>query len=270
VRKAKQSQGVLDFFEVMLIWIKRDIKLKAAYKTNFMIMCLDIVVAVLIWGFLGSSIQYQLGLQTYGNISPLAFILSGMMLDLILRLPGWGSQVLLPERFYGTLIRPTPIWKQAVWFNAFNILWSALSVTVYLIIGFFFGMTTKINILSLVIVISLGLAYSLGFGMMTAGINLIIKSGDPINWLTNILTRLVSGQMFPISVLPMYVQSFSWILPQTWTYLLWRLAIFTNASLLNISEGILVLTVMSTILLCLGYWLLQLGIKKCKTEGVIT
>ncbi|MFB0522295.1 MAG: hypothetical protein ACETV1_00865 [Candidatus Bathyarchaeia archaeon] len=268
--KNNTVKKVAEFFEIMFMFIHRDLKVAAAYKTSFLIMCSDVIVGTLTWVFLGSSIVYQLGLEAYGGISPFSFIVSGMMLDLLIRYPRRWPSVLSPDSFYSTLIRPTPVWKQAVWFSSFDIFWSSLSLASYLVIGLSFGMPLNANVVSVAIVVALGFTTSLGFGLMEAGVTLIVKRGEPVSWVTFTLTRLLSGQVFPVTVLPILLQNISWVLPQTWTYLLWRLAIFTNAAPFDIVNGILVLTFMSLVLILSGYFLYNKGIEKCKTEGIIT
>ncbi len=60
------------------------------------------------------------------------------------------------------------------------------------------------------------LAFS-GLGILSASYLLIFKRGNPVNWAILGLSSVVGGMMYPISVLPMWLQYVAWLTPVTYS-----------------------------------------------------
>ena len=260
---------ILNFVDVLLTFIKKDFKIAVSYKTSFMINLLNAFFSVLSWAFLGNSIGYQKGLNEY-NVSPVEFILSGMALSMLVHQTKITAGFLTPKNFEEVLTNPLPLWKQAILNNAWGFIWEFTIFTMYWLIGiFFFNIQFNVNILTLVTVIILALTLNLSFGLLHSGILLITKGTDPIDWFLITLSSLLSGQWFPYQSLPLWLQTISYFLPQTYILHIWRLAIFSNTPLNNVLPDLCILLSMTFITLCGGYSIWSYGIKKCKIEGVI-
>jgi len=91
-----------------------EFKSRTAYKTRFATSILSPIFMVISWVFMATSVETQRGLEMYGNVSPLAFIVSGMAVNYLARL---ANQFVLfsPDIFYEYLTEPLPLWKQLLY-----------------------------------------------------------------------------------------------------------------------------------------------------------
>ena len=61
------------------------------------------------------------------------------------------------------------------------------------------------------------LAFS-GLGVLSASYLLVFKRGSPMNWALVGISSVVSGMMYPVSVLPAWLQYLAWTLPPTYVF----------------------------------------------------
>lgn len=229
----------------------------------------SILIGACTWYFFGSSISYQKGIQTYGTSSPLAFIVSGLSLRFVLSKALSIGAFLKPSNFENALLRPVPLWVQATTLNAWQIIWSTIHAAAYLGVGIVLGMQLNVEIGSALAVFSIAMVLYIGYGILSSGCILIIKQVDVSNWIREILESLLSGRLFPVSVLPLWLSYASWVLPETRIYFLWRQTLLSHATIFDFSQDFLILSIMTAVVLTLGYQIWRYGVKKCKTEGVI-
>lgn len=110
---------------------------RMAYKTQFILDISDVLIGALTWGLLGSSILYQAGLVVYGDASPIGFLLSGLMMDFIIRQVTAFASFLTPDNFEDILLRPVSFLTTTVLANFINLMWNGMSIIIYLITAFF-------------------------------------------------------------------------------------------------------------------------------------
>jgi len=70
--------------------------------------------------------------------------------------------------------------------------------------------------------------FLLGISFISGAFVLVYKQADPVNYMSNILISLFSGIIYPVSVLPDYLQAISEIIPVTYSLELLRSIIFNN------------------------------------------
>ncbi len=70
--------------------------------------------------------------------------------------------------------------------------------------------------------------FFLGIAFLSGAFVLVYKQADPTNYLINILISLFSGIIYPVTVLPGYLQAISEIIPATYSLDLLRSVIFNN------------------------------------------
>jgi ABC-2 type transport system permease protein len=95
--------------------------------------------------------------------------------------------------------------------GVFNFVYATYFVAAGFIFGIILFQTTLssnlLSILSAVVVTALLILSHLCIGIMAVGMIMKIKQGDPILWAFSWLTQLLSGVMYPLSLLP------GWLLP---------------------------------------------------------
>ena len=85
------------------------------------------------------------------------------------------------------------------------------------------------------------LAFS-GLGVLSASYLLIFKRGNPVNWAILGLSTVVGGMMYPISVLPVWLQYVARLIPVTYSLEGMRAAILGHASTRELLPPIAVLS----------------------------
>ena len=77
------------------------------------------------------------------------------------------------------------------------------------------------------------LAFS-GLGILSASYLLVFKSGNPVNWAVVGLSSVVGGMMYPVSVLPRWLQFVARLIPVTYSLEGMRAAILGHATLARV------------------------------------
>ena len=245
-----------------------EFKSRTAYKTKFATSILSPIFIVISWVFMANSIEAQRGLEMYGNVSPLAFMISGMAVNDLTRLANQ-FVIFRPGMFYEYLTEPLPLWKQLLYRRIGLYVEGLHFFVAYMVGGVLLGMTLNANLLAFVLVIVLGSIIEISYALMTSGYRLIVKVGDPVSFILRSLTLIFSGTTFPIGVLPEALRYISWILPQTWIYYLARLTLFKATPVISLATEFTILSAVAIILFLIGYFAFMKGINKIKTEGLI-
>ncbi len=92
------------------------------------------------------------------------------------------------------------------------------------------------------------LAFS-GLGILSASYLLIFKRGNPVNWAILGLSSVLSGMLYPISVLPVWLQRVARLIPVTYSLEGMRAAILGHASTRELLPSITGLLLFAAILL---------------------
>lgn len=130
-----------------------------------------------------------------------------------------------------------------------------------------FDVPLSVNLLGAVAVL-LGLIFSLtGFGLASAGILLVSKEGEPLTWFLMTLTGLISGVLYPVSILPGWVQQLSWALPTTQALHGLRLACSRGAGPASLQDCMTILALWGSITLPAGLLVLRWGLAKARRQG---
>jgi ABC-2 type transport system permease protein len=259
----------------IVAFTKRDFYSWTTYRTAMIAQLTNIFVGVFSWGIGASYVQKPV--QEMYHSDYISFLVVGVAIsNLVMPLAQGIERQLNPWTLETVLMTGigTPI------FVIGNIMWtyifSIFTFIPYLFIGtYFFGAKLNANIPSVIVAFVISAAILIGLAMITTGLRIITKSTDPITWILNILQNLLSGVAFPVVYLNTIffpgISTISWFLPQTWVYHLCRLAMLTNASLLDLNTLLEFLkgAIFAIILLPIGYRVLNWGINKSKREGTL-
>jgi ABC-2 type transport system permease protein len=259
----------------IIAFTKRDFHSWTTYKAAVYTQLINAVLGVFSWGVGAAYVQKQVT-QMYGT-DYISFLVVGIAIgNLILPLVQGVSSTLNPwtlETILMTGISTTV-------FVVGNVMWtyifSIITFIPYLIIGiYFFKVRLNVNIPSTMVAFTISAFILMGLAMISTGLRIVTKSTDPITWALNVLQNLFSGVTFPVTFLDIIffpgISTISWFLPQTWVYDLCRLAMLTNASLLDprILIHFLEGSVFAVILFPIGYRIFQWGVDRSKKEGTL-
>jgi ABC-2 type transport system permease protein len=134
---------------------------------------------------------------------------------------------------------------------------------------FVFGLRLKANLLVAALVLFLTMASMAGISMISAGIIMVTKQGDPISWFVGLLAGFLSGVYYPIEIFPAFLQKASLILPTTHALIALRQALINDASLIQVSSEILVLLAFACLAIPLGLATFRYGFDRARQEGTL-
>jgi len=113
------------------------------------------------------------------------------------------------------------------------------------------------------------LAFS-GLGILSASYLLIFKRGNPVNWAILGLSSVLGGMLYPISVLPVWLQYVARLIPVTYSLEGMRAAILGHASTRELLPSIAGLVLFATILLPISFAIFSWALRRTKITGTLT
>lgn len=113
------------------------------------------------------------------------------------------------------------------------------------------------------------LAFS-GLGILSASYLLIFKRGNPVNWAILGLSSVVGGMLYPISVLPGWLQYVARVTPVTYSLEGMRAAILGHAALRELLPSIAALLVFAVLLLPISFAIFSWALRRTKITGTLT
>jgi ABC-2 type transport system permease protein len=167
------------------------------------------------------------------------------------------------------LVTPTSVSTILLSSSLYNFLFSSLRVLLYLVMGsFLFGMTLKFNsIFAFILVAMLTISSFAGIGLISAAFIIVFKQGSPISMLAGISSSLLGGVLYPVSVLPAWLEPVAYLLPITHALTAMRQVLLNGASLVEVSNQIVSLAFFTIVLLPTGFTIFSYGLRKARQDG---
>ncbi len=238
---------------------------------------LGIFPAVIMFFFLSRLVGNTISgpLSAYGG-GYFPFVLIGIAVQNYLTVSlGSFSASLRESQLSGTLeaILATPVSLPSflAGSTAYGFLLNALRIFIYLIVGAllfdahfnWMGLPAVLGI----IVLTIGAFSSLG--IFSAAFVMLFKRGDPINWGFNVISWLLGGVYYPVSILPGWLQKTAWFIPMTHTLEALRIILLTEKGLSAIGENLLVLGLWGVIGLPLSLLCFRYALIRARIEGTL-
>jgi ABC-2 type transport system permease protein len=112
------------------------------------------------------------------------------------------------------------------------------------------------------------LAFS-GLGILSASYLLLFKRGNPAKWFLLGVSSVAGGMLFPVSVLPDWLQLVARLNPVTYALDAMRAALLGGAGLHAVLQPLLVLVLFSAVLLPLSMAVFAWALRRTKTTGTL-
>ncbi len=129
-----------------------------------------------------------------------------------------------------------------------------------------FSLPLHIYALASLILFSSSLFF-LGIAFLSGAFVLVYKQADPVNYLTNILISLFSGIIYPVSVLPNYLQVISDVIPATFSLELLRNLIFNGYLAIDVDLDLIRGFFITCIIVIISLIVFNSAITKVKKDG---
>ena len=168
------------------------------------------------------------------------------------------TQTSLPAMLFGSLIYP--------------FVTTALRTVVYLAWGILlFGFSLRgANWLGATLVLLTSMLAFSGLGVLSTSYLLLFKRGNPAKWLLLGISGLVGGMMYPVSVLPGYLQAISRLIPLTYSLQGIRAALLGGATFREIWPSIAALLIFAVVLLPFSFVIFAWALRRTKITGTLT
>ncbi len=252
-------------------FLKRDFRIEVSYRFNFLLSLAGLLLTVSVFYFMGRIVDPAVVEESARDY--FSFALVGVAMAMYLR-AGLGSfsESMREEQMMGTLeamlSTPAPlatiILSSAIW----RFLFTSLSALTFLLVGAAFGVSyAGANVGAALLLLALTVASYSALGIISASFIMVFKRGDPVNWLVSSLSILLGGVLYPVSVLPGWLQALSRLLPVTWSLEGIRGALLRGRGYGELASSILALTAITAVLLPLSLVLFRLAVNHSRRAG---
>jgi len=253
--------------------VKRDILNWSSYRSQVITSVFGAVLGIASWGVLGT---YNSTVVSQYGVNYVTFLVSGILLSNVIipissgvssRLGPWSIETLLMTG----ISAPTYVLGTIGWAYILSLIFIIPQIAFVL---YLFPVQFHVNVISLLVSVIISGAIMFSLGMISSGIKLVTKVTDPLTWFLSVAQGLFAGMTFPISHLnSLYpgLSTVSWFIPQTYIFNTVRLSILSGSSLTDpsVAEAFLAAGAVALILIPLGVYMFQWGLRRAKKEGNI-
>lgn len=258
-------------------FLRRDLLVEASYKANVLLGLVSGFALLMTFYFVGSTVgagSPHLGRWggDYFAFSLVGLAASGPLHAALLQL----SRRVRETQVSGTLeaILATPLGPaRAVLLSA---LWPVLSSVVRmaaLLAGaaLVFGLPLdQANFAGAALVLLLSLAAYAPLGLLSAAFTIRFQRGDPVAVFLNLVSVLLGGVFYPVTVLPAPLRAASQVLPLTHALEALRLTLLRGASVAEIAPQLRVLLACTAVLGPLALYAFRRAVRRAKELGSLT
>jgi ABC-2 type transport system permease protein len=150
--------------------------------------------------------------------------------------------------------------------------WDYLLASIRLLVFIFVGVVAMdvsfdVNLWAALPVVVLSLASFVALGLIAASFILVVKRGDSIAILGNIVTTVFGGVLFPIALLPGWARPVSYLIPLSWALDGLRRAVLVGDGPSKIADSLAALAIAATLLVPLAWLSLGWAIDRVRRDG---
>ncbi|MFQ5575160.1 MAG: ABC transporter permease [Terriglobia bacterium] len=167
------------------------------------------------------------------------------------------------------LVTPTRLSAIIIFSSFWSFLFTSLNVLVYLAFGaLIFGMDlSNTNVGASLLILALTIVAFSGVGIISASFIMVLKRGDPISWVFGSVSGLLGGTYFPVTILPAWLQNFSYIFPLFYALRGMRHAMLQNYTLAQLAPDIIALALFAVAITPLSIAAFKFAVKRAKIDG---
>jgi ABC-2 type transport system permease protein len=261
----------------LFAFFKRDFGIENSYHVAFVFQLFETLFAVASFYYLSHFVQSpELTSALPAGNTYFSFALVGIaFLDYMYVALNTFDQTIEEARRNGTLeamlVTDTSVPMILAGSSLFPFVISSLRTGVYLTWGLLlFGFPSKgANWPGAFLVLGASVLAFAGLGILSASYLLLFMRGNPAKWLLLGLSGVVGGMMYPVSVLPHWLQVVARVLPVTYTLEGLRAALLGGAGLGELWHPIRVLLLFALVLLPISWMVFSWALRRTKILGTL-
>jgi ABC-2 type transport system permease protein len=264
----------------MLAWafFRRDAIVAYSYRASFVAQLAGNLLVLGLFYYVGRAIGDRPlpAFAPYGG-SFVAFLLIGIALtDCVgVSLVSFASQIREAQTtgtLEATVMSPVRLPLILIYSSLWNYFMCAVRFLLYLVVGGrLYGLDLSHgNFAAATLIFLLTVLCFMGIGILWAGIVMLVKRGESMMTAAASLVLLVSGVLYPVSLLPAWLQKVAKAVPLTHALDGMRYALLKGATLSDISGTVIVLSLFAVALLTLGVAGFDCAVALAKRTGSLT
>jgi ABC-2 type transport system permease protein len=254
-------------------FIRRDFLIWASYRLAFLWQILGVIGMVGVVYFVGQYVGEGLTEPVQGlSVDYFDYLITGIAFTDVLTLglgalPGTVSEGQKSGTLEAMLLAHFRLFAIIIYSSAFGLLLSLVRLTIYAGMAVFvFGLWHKANMLSVMVIFLLSSIVFTCLGVLSASFTLVLKRGDPVVGIYGLLSALLGGVLFPVSILPAWIQPLSQFVPLFHALNGIRFAL-GGATLAELQVEVMSLLIMVIIFFPLSIVIFRWAINRAKMEG---
>lgn len=260
----------------MWSFLRRDALIAATYRTAFLMPLVSIFLAVPIM-YLMTRMFVDAEAEVLGSYKGqyFAFLLLGAAFQdyVTLSMSSFLSGI-REHQLMGTMeiviLSPTPVSQILLFSSLWGYVFTSMRFVLYVLLGLAFGLDlSSANMVSFALLTVTALVSFAALGILGAAATLIIKQGAAITGFLTAATLALGGVVYPIAVLPEWLQDVAQLLPFTHALSGAREALLLGATPADLSTELIVLTVFGLVLFPAALWTFQLALRRAKVTGTL-
>ncbi len=266
------------FFRVLLAFTRREMAELARYRMAFLIRFTTFGFAVLSLYFFSRFIGVGQNphLARYGG-NYLAFGVVGLLVTELqyVGVSALAFRVRMAQvmgYLEAQMATPAPAWMvlgvaPVYEFGAATLRSTAYIVGAALLLGVRFDAA---NVPAILVILPLVLLAFGGLGLLTAGLTMMARRSNPVATILGAASMFLSGVVYPISVLPTWLQKVSAFLPLTHALEALRQALLLGRSTLELAPTLYALAAFGAVLTPLGLMVFVRALRRARIDGSLT
>ena len=255
--------------------VRKDFLWSYSYKISFYSQFIGIAISVYTLFFISKTFELSQSpyLEDYGKNYFLFAIIGMGILDFVnLCMRSATKAVRDAQAFgYADIILHSKIPPHQVLLGSllYPIFLGTIRLCIYFVFAFLiqdFAFSIYAFVLSILLSI-LTLIPFIGLSLLASSFVILYKQGEPINYATGTAIFLLSGVLFPVSVLPEWLQSISQFIPVTIGLDLIRKILIQNSYEILSFVSLMYLLLSSLLMILLGIVSLKIAVSRVKISG---
>lgn len=257
-------------------FLKRDYLIATSYRVAFIVQLFGIVMMVPVFYFMGRMVPTAAEghLDRYGG-SYFAFLLIGVaFMDYLAISLRTFNESIRESQLMGTLeivlLSPTALWQVLIYSSLWIYLLTTFRFLLYLAMGLVFGLNlSNANAPAAVLVLALAVPAFASLGILSASVTMLIKRGDSINVALSTASLALGGVLFPLSVMPHWLQQAGKLLPVTHALEAMRRALLGGAGMADLLPQLSVLILFTLVLFPFSMLCFHSAVRASKRSGAL-
>jgi ABC-2 type transport system permease protein len=266
------------FFRDLWLFFLRDLRIARTYRSPFILEAIEALFAAAMFFYSARFVDSpELRAALPQGHSYFAYVLVGFVFfDYLTAALDTFDRTLQEARDAGTLepllVTQVPLPVVLAGSTLYPFCATTLRIIVYLgwgalLFGFPIHSANWISVIA--VVLTTLLAFS-ALGIFSASYLLLFKRGNPGKWFIVGISSVVGGMLFPVGILPDWLQFIARLNPVTYAMDAMRGALLDGGSLVAIARPLLILGIFALILLPLSLATFGWALRRTKMNGTLT